>query len=208
MKFIAGLATFAAAMAVTVPTQVLPRNNPVPHQDDPAFISAVMRAHWYWRRLHCAQDLVWDADLASAARADVDKCPDTATHERPSSNLSSTGPPPDDHDAWVEFARTAVHGWHDEETQYPYDNPHYDSKWGHFTQMVWRNSSTVGCALGNCPSAPSFPGRIYCYYMFYGNNVAEGQFKAQVWPPVCKDPAVSEVMARSTIDFDWTARAE
>jgi hypothetical protein len=42
--------------------------------------------------------------------------------------------------------------------------------------------------------------------MFYGNNVAEGQFQAQVWGLVCGDPAVSEVQARQDVNFDWTAR--
>ena len=51
-----------------------------PHQDDPNFISAVMRAHWYWRRLHCAQDLVWDTELANAARADISECPKDPEH--------------------------------------------------------------------------------------------------------------------------------
>ena len=51
-----------------------------PHQDDPNLISAVMRAHWYWRRLHCAQDLVWDTELANAARADISECPKDPEH--------------------------------------------------------------------------------------------------------------------------------
>lgn len=51
-----------------------------PHQDDPNFISAVMRAHWYWRRLHCAQDLVWDTKLADAARADIEECTHDPEH--------------------------------------------------------------------------------------------------------------------------------
>jgi hypothetical protein len=66
------------------------------------------------------------------------------------------------HDDWVEFARTATHGWHEEETKYPYDNPHFNDAWGHFTQMVWRNSSSVGCAVGHCPDNVDFPGRFYC----------------------------------------------
>lgn len=71
-------------------------------------------------------------------------------------------PPPEGYDAWVEFARTATHGWHEEETKYPYDNPHFDPAWGHFSQMVWRNSTRLGCALGHCPSDVNWPGRFYC----------------------------------------------
>ena len=43
-------------------------------------------------------------------------------------------------------------------------------------------------------------------YMFYGNNAAAGQFKEQVWGPVCGDPSTAEVTARDDVKFDWTAR--
>ncbi|KAF1937479.1 PR-1-like protein [Clathrospora elynae] len=209
MKIFTPLVALAAATAVAAPThEVKPRDlvdDAAPHQDDPDFISAVMRAHWYWRRLHCAQDLVWDTGLADAARADISECPQDPEHKRPGSNLSSVSPAPAGHDAWVEFARTATHGWHEEETKYPYDNPHYDPAWGHFTQMVWRNSSRVGCAVGHCSDQVNFPGRFYCYYSFFGNNIAAGQFQAQVWAPVCADPTVGEVTARQTVDFNWAA---
>jgi hypothetical protein len=87
MKVIASLIALAAATAVAAPShEVKPRDlkdDSAPHQDEPAFISAVMRAHWYWRKLHCAQDLVWDPALADLARADVAKCPKEPTHVSP-----------------------------------------------------------------------------------------------------------------------------
>lgn len=86
MKIFASLLTLAAAVVMAAPAhEVQPRNlkdDSAPHQDDPNFISAVMRAHWYWRRLHCAQDLVWDANLANAARHDIEQCPHEAQHVR------------------------------------------------------------------------------------------------------------------------------
>lgn len=128
-------------------------------------------------------------------------------------------PPPDGYDAWIEFARTATHGWHEEETKYPYDNPHFDPAWGHFSQMVWRNSTRLGCALGHCDSGVNWPGRFYCCkfnvcecmmlvltstdYSFFGNNIAAGQFEAQVWAPVCSDSDVAEITKREDVNFDW-----
>jgi hypothetical protein len=82
---------------------------------------------------------------------------------RSGSNLSSQKPAPSNYAEWIEFARTASHGWHEEETKYPYDQPHYDDAWGHFTQMVWRNTTRVGCALGNCDAGKvDWPARFYC----------------------------------------------
>ena len=82
---------------------------------------------------------------------------------RAGSNLSAQKPAPSKYEDWIEFARTASHGWHEEETKYPYDHPHYDNAWGHFTQMVWRNTSRIGCAIGYCdPGKVDWPGRFYC----------------------------------------------
>lgn len=84
MKLISSLVALVAATAVAAPAHdIKPRaliDDAAPHQDDPNFISAVMRAHWYWRRLHCAQDLRWDTQLADAARSDIEKCKDRPVH--------------------------------------------------------------------------------------------------------------------------------
>lgn len=40
-------------------------------------------------------------------------------------------------------------------------------------------------------------------YSFFGNNIAAGQFEAQVWAPVCSDPSVGEVVARENVHFNW-----
>jgi len=86
MKFFAKLLALTAATAFAAPRHEIKHRDLVaddaPHQDDPNFISAVMRAHWYWRKLHCAQDLIWDTELADAARADIEECPKDPEHVR------------------------------------------------------------------------------------------------------------------------------
>lgn len=51
-----------------------------PDINDQKFQEAVMNAHWYWRRLHCAQDLRWDDNLARAAAASVNACTKNVQH--------------------------------------------------------------------------------------------------------------------------------
>jgi uncharacterized protein YkwD len=84
MKLLGALVALVAATAVAAPAhEVTARSlaaGAAPRQDDAKFISAVMRAHWYWRRLHCAQDLVWDSELADAARADIEECTHDPEH--------------------------------------------------------------------------------------------------------------------------------
>lgn len=207
MKILTALVALVAATVVAVPAHdIQPRalaDDSAPRQNDRNFISVVMRAHWYWRRLHCAQDLVWDTRLADAARKDVAQCTYNPKHHRPGSNLSSVKPVPGSYYEWLKFAHTATNGWHEEETKYPYDNPHFEPAWGHFTQMVWRNTTRIGCALGRCSDAVSYPGRFYCYYEYYGNNIAPGQFQAQVWGPVCRNPTAREATERQDVDFNW-----
>lgn len=93
MKILALLLALAVAMVAAAPAnKVVSRDlfiDDAPHPDDPAFISAVMRAHWFWRRLHCAQDLVWDPELANAARRDIATCSKEPYHVSPIDNCMS-----------------------------------------------------------------------------------------------------------------------
>lgn len=86
MKPLATLLALLTATAVAAPAHDVKLrglyNNDAPQPNDPNFISAVMRAHWYWRRLHCAQDLVWNQELADAARRDISECPYMPDHVR------------------------------------------------------------------------------------------------------------------------------
>ncbi|KAF2686760.1 PR-1-like protein [Lentithecium fluviatile CBS 122367] len=194
MKLATFLTLAAANIAVAAPTNEIQargsREDPeLPHIEDNDFISTVLDAHWYWRRVHCAQDLQWDPALALEAFKSVNACTEKVQHDRAGSNLSGVSPSPENREIWLNFARTAIHGWHEEETKYPYGSAGYEDTWGHFTQMVWRDSSRLGCALSKCDDfTKKFPGRIYCFYENVGNNIAPGEFEKNVWPPVCSDP--------------------
>ncbi|KAL6762992.1 CAP domain-containing protein, partial [Haematococcus lacustris] len=41
--------------------------------------------------------------------------------------------------------------WYDELCVYSYANPRWFPTTGHFTQLVWRSTTRVGCAIGYCP---------------------------------------------------------
>jgi uncharacterized protein YkwD len=62
------------------------RDDPaMPKPEDQDFIDTAMAAHWYWRRIHCAQDLTWDPDLARAAHKSVSACTNKIQHVSPPS---------------------------------------------------------------------------------------------------------------------------
>jgi len=75
-------------------------------------------------------------------------------------------------------------------TPFGNDNPdttNFDH-WGHFSQIVWKNTQQVGCATNNCPNglanfAPNPPGAPFtvCNYNPPGN--IQGQY-SQVGAPL------------------------
>ncbi|MDJ0620207.1 MAG: CAP family protein [Calothrix sp. MO_192.B10] len=71
-----------------------------------------------------------------------------------------------------------VQAWYDEEQYYNYNQPGFSSQTGHFTQVVWKNSTKLGCG-----KAKSADGKVFvvCNYDPPGN--VQGQFPENVLPP-------------------------
>jgi len=63
-----------------------------------------------------------------------------------------------------------VYGWAAEQVHYHYDSNTCDpgATCGHYTQVVWRATQKLGCALGRCPGL-AFPSTIVCDYGPGGN---------------------------------------
>lgn len=64
-----------------------------------------------------------------------------------------------------------INMWGGERTKYDYNNPGFSSQTGHFTQMVWKNTKSIGCAWKQCPgSVGTF---VACEYSPAGNIVGD-----------------------------------
>ncbi|MFZ5893747.1 MAG: CAP domain-containing protein [Myxococcota bacterium] len=61
----------------------------------------------------------------------------------------------------------ALSSWMSEAEDFNYDNPNLSAA-GHYTQVVWRTSVRIGCAIVNCPSL-RYPNNILCDYAPGGN---------------------------------------
>lgn len=72
----------------------------------------------------------------------------------------------------------AVDAWYNEIKYYDYNNPVYQSKAGHFTQMVWKNTKKMGCAYKTCGG--DLYNYIVCEYAEAGNW--DGEFQDNVKP--------------------------
>jgi hypothetical protein len=78
MKLFALVTLALAHTALAAPSNALQARG---SREDPA-LPHVMDAHWYWRRIHCAQDLTWDPDLAQQAFESVNACTQKVQHVR------------------------------------------------------------------------------------------------------------------------------
>jgi uncharacterized protein YkwD len=83
------------------------------------------------------------------------------------------------------IAKNAVKSWYDEVSAYNYANPGFSSETGHFTQVVWKSSTKLGC--GAAKGTARVSGRNYnafyvvCHYAPAGNF--QGQFPNNVLKP-------------------------
>lgn len=124
--------------------------------------------------------LEWDPQLAATAAAWLGKCQDSDGDGAVDHNAGrSTG-----HPFYVGeniFASTgaatardavfhAMYGWASEQAHYHYATNACDAgaTCGHYTQVVWRATQKVGCALGSCPGL-KFASTIVCDYGPGGN---------------------------------------
>ena len=81
-----------------------------------------------------------------------------------------------------QMGNQSVAAWYKEIAYYNYSNPGFDSKTGHYTQVVWKSSTMLGMGLG----WSILNGYNYYYvvgqYSPAGNYL--GQFATNVFPPL------------------------
>ncbi|THH21481.1 hypothetical protein EW146_g94 [Bondarzewia mesenterica] len=132
-------------------------------------ISAYLTAHNTIRAEHGAADLTWSNDLAAAAQTWADKC----IFEHSGGSLGPYGENLAAGTGDYSIAN-AVKDWTDEVSQYDASNPQPS----HFTQVVWKATTQVGCAVQSCSGifdASYGLAKFYvCEYSPAGNVI--GQF--------------------------------
>lgn len=93
----------------------------------------------------------WDDKLAELAQKWVDGC----TFEHSGGSLTSEFGYGENLAAGTgeQDIAGAVSGWVDEEKAWNPSNPVFSMETGHFTQVVWKGTTTIGCAYKDCPSS-------------------------------------------------------
>ncbi|KAG7451816.1 PR-1-like protein [Guyanagaster necrorhizus] len=132
--------------------------------DDATFRSAILDTTNSYRSAHGASALTWDDTLASYALQHTQSCVFEHSGGLYGENLA----------AGYASASASVAAWGDEGAEYSCSNPGFSSATGHFTQLVWKSTTKVGCGRVDCNGSNGTPGwYLTCEYSPAGNIIGD-----------------------------------
>ncbi|KAE8246584.1 hypothetical protein A4X13_0g5722 [Tilletia indica] len=170
--------TFITTIVAATPTTIVTGDPTTAEQQ------AVVDTHNAYRAKHNAPSLTWNNTLAVFAKNYASKC--IWAH--------SGGPYGENGAATVGVATTmasAADMWYNEITMYNFSAPAFSEQTGHFSQLIWKSSRTIGCAAVQCTPAslgfawtgPEMATNVWCEYSNLPGNII-GQFDTNVLAPV------------------------
>jgi hypothetical protein len=144
----------------------------------PRDAQVMLDEHNRYRANHCAGPLTWSDELAAVAQRWADQLRDagcafehsqTQYGENLAAGSSGALPP----EAVVEM-------WYREVDKYEFPNGGFSMETGHFTQLVWTDTTKLGCGMSQCNGFDVW----VCNYDPPGNY--EGQYRQKVLPVSCQ----------------------
>ncbi|KAG0378508.1 hypothetical protein BGX24_003633 [Mortierella sp. AD032] len=139
-----------------------------------AEIQSILDTHNKYRKMHGVPDVTWNAEAAKFGDNYLQPCAFKHSGGKYGENLA----------AGQKDFPAAIKAWYDEVSKYNFKLPGFSGGTGHFTQVVWKNTKTIGCARRACPTWPIY----ICEYDPPGNIVNPGYFKDNVLPIPPKAP--------------------
>jgi len=128
----------------------------------------VLFHHNVHRANHSADPLTWDDASAQKAYDFISKCEWPFHHDSAGQNMAASSP-------IANVSAGITDGWYNGEMPNYADNyglgdPAGDFEgFGHFTQVVWKDTKTVGCATYDCRSKAPGMWLTVCNYLPVGN---------------------------------------
>lgn len=146
------------------------------YSDVSVFKNAVLDVSNTVRQNYNASALVWNETLADYAQSWSQGCKFEHSDGPYGENLAATYP----------SASDAITAWGNESKEFNFADPGFTEGTGHFSQMVWKSTTAMGCGRTNCGGAGgngNDRGRaigwyVVCSYWPRGNVI--GQFAANV----------------------------
>lgn len=119
-----------------------------------AYQDMVVNHHNIHRANHSAPDLQWDASLASTANKIAQSCNFAHNTQMDGGGYGQNiqaGASADD--VWQAITESFYNGEVNAFSGlYGQANPSNFEDWGHFSQLVWKSTTSVGCATVHCPN--------------------------------------------------------
>lgn len=140
----------------------------------PGEIQQWLDAHNNLRGLHGVPNVTWSDSVAASAQEWADTCPSGHSGSDYGENLAYA--------TYIMSLQSAVLMWYKEEPYYDYNNPGFSLETAHFTQVVWKNTTQIGCGFKTgCLGEDVWPNVWVCQYNPPGNYLT--QFADNVFPP-------------------------
>ncbi|MBN2825562.1 MAG: hypothetical protein JXQ76_09575 [Campylobacterales bacterium] len=115
-------------------------------------------------------DMAWDDTLAFGAQAYADYLASTGRFEHDSSGYGENLFAASYNTGYLD----AINSWYSEKSSYNYANNSCNGVCGHYTQMVWKNSTKLGCGKATYTKGSYSGGTVVvCRYDPAGNYVGE-----------------------------------
>ncbi|KAF5335844.1 hypothetical protein D9758_016702 [Tetrapyrgos nigripes] len=172
MQFTLSLASFAILFASSV--SALPRTLEARQslQDQAIDLHNTNRAKFG------AGPVTWNGDIAAGVQDYANKCvfQHSGTNGVGENLAAGSG----------DFTmQNAMDSWMNEASKYDFNNPGFSEDTGHFTQVVWKGTNQIACAIADCAAGTIFPDLaskyVVCQYTPPGNVL--GQFPDNVGRP-------------------------
>ncbi|KAI5793436.1 CAP domain-containing protein [Pyronema domesticum] len=128
--------------------------------------SDYLKPHNQARREHQVGNLQWDNGLAASSQRHANRC------------VYQHSPGVGENLAWGNSLGRgkAVQLWVDERRYFNFQNGGFSAQTGHFTQVVWKGTTRIGCAERRCGGVTMH----VCQYSAPGNY--QGQYRQNVFP--------------------------
>ncbi|TFK45005.1 CAP domain-containing protein [Crucibulum laeve] len=158
-----------ATLVVAVPVEELEERA----EPTAEFTTEALRLHNRYRAQYGAEPLTWSDDLYPATLEWANTC--KFQHSQAGGKYVRWG------GGNFGTLDQAMKSWMGEAAKYNYANPVFSGATGHFTQVVWKNTTQVACAMVDCRAGTIFSMAskyTVCRYTPPGNY--QGQFSQNV----------------------------
>ncbi|MCJ1234103.1 hypothetical protein MMC14_002061 [Varicellaria rhodocarpa] len=131
---------FAAVSTVVVTAAPSAPTNDPSYTSNSDFQNAILNSTNFYRAEHNASAVTWNNSLASFGADYANGC----------KFQHSGGPDGENLAEGYSNVTDAVDAWGNERAQYNFKKPGFSEATGHFTQLVWKTTTTVGCGRTFC----------------------------------------------------------